>query len=74
MSDRKTYFRQQELIQELPTHEREHFVKFLDLYYSQLIIMGALLKDVTWLELTSEGRLRILRTALTLWKSTPREI
>lgn len=73
MSERKKHFMQEEVLLDIPPKERDDFVKFLELYYQQLVVMGALLKDVPWRQLSHEGRRRIVMTGKKLWKSIPRE-
>lgn len=72
MSERKKHFMQEEVLLDIPPKERDDFVKFLELYYQQLVVMGALLKDVPWFHLSYEGRRRIVMTGKKLWKNVNR--
>jgi hypothetical protein len=52
--------------------EQEAFYLFVERYFDQLVNIGYLLKDVEFVDLSTEGKWRIVKSAEILWKSTKR--
>lgn len=53
--------------------ERDLFLKFVKRYYKELVNIGYLLKDVDFEDLSNEGRRRIVKSSLALWKTANHE-
>jgi hypothetical protein len=49
--------------------ERDLFLKFVKRYYKELVNIGYLLKDVDFEDLSNEGRRKIIKSSLVLWKT-----